>query len=378
LAGSLLLLLAACAPAAAPPPRLTLAPVRWDELPGWAEDAQAAALPPFLKSCAVLPESLGIAGRREDWRSPCAAAAALGPAPDDAAMRQFFESNFRPYAVGNNGAPKGLFTGYYEAAARGARLPHGPYRFPLLRRPPDLVTVDLGAFRPAWRGERTAGRVKDGRLIPYPSRAEIEAGALDAGRLALVWLDDPVDRFFLQIQGSGRVALAEGGVMQVQYDGQNGHPYVAIGKLLADRGAIPRADVTMAAIRAWLAAHPVEGKALMAENPSYVFFREGDGNGPIGSEGVVLTPGRSVAVDASFLPLGVPLWLDLDDGGAPLRRLVVAQDTGGAIRGPVRGDLFWGYGAEAERRAGIMRAHGAYYILLPKAVAPLAAPTAAR
>jgi membrane-bound lytic murein transglycosylase A len=229
--------------------------------------------------------------------------------------------------------------------------------------------VDLGRFRPAWHGERIAGRVVEGQLVPYASRAEIDAGALDKFHLALLWIEDPVDLFFLQIQGSGRVHLPDGSTVRVQYDGQNGQPYVALGKLLVARGALTLDEVSMASIRAWIEAHPEEGKALMAENPSYVFFRELKGDGPLGSEGVVLTPGRSLAVDRDYLPLGVPVWLDAASGGeVPVRRMTVAQDTGGAIRGPVRGDLFWGYGPDAEERAGKMRARGAYYLLLPRGV----------
>ena len=227
--------------------------------------------------------------------------------------------------------------------------------------------VELGLFRPAWRGERIAGRVVDGRLKPYDGRAEIERGALDRYHLAFLWVDDPVAAFFLQIQGSGRVRLPDGSIVRVGYDGQNGQPYVAIGKLLVERGVLAKEAVSMQAIRAWITAHPEAGKALMAENPSYVFFREVTGDGPIGSEGVVLTPGRSLAVDRSFVPLGVPVFLDAGPG---LQRLMVAQDTGGAIRGPVRGDVFWGAGAEAETRAGAMRARGVYYLLLPKSVTP--------
>ena len=248
--------------------------------------------------------------------------------------------------------------------------PDGAHTTPLLRRPPDLVSADLGLFRPDWRGERIAGRVVNGRLVPYPTRAEIEHGALGGMGLAFLWVNDPVDAFVLQIQGSGRVRLGDGTLVNVGYDGENGRPYVAIGRLLVERGEMKREDVSLAAIRAWLAAHPDAAPALMDGNPSYVFFREIKGAAPIGAEGAVLTAGRSLAVDAKFLPLGVPLWLDAAQDGAALRRLVVAQDTGGAIRGPVRGDLFCGFGPAAEAQAGRMRATGAYYLLLPRQVAP--------
>ncbi len=329
-----------------------------------------AALGAFRRSCPLIlkppPETpLGIAGTAADWAAPCAAAAALD-APDAKAARDFFESWFAPWKAGNNGKSEGLFTGYYEPELNGSRRREGPYRTPLLRRPADLVMVDLGLFRPAWRGERIAGRVVNGRLKPYESRAEIEKGALARQHLEFLWVDDPVDAFFLQIQGSGRVRLPDGSMVQVGYDGQNGQPYVPIGRLLVERGALAKDDVSMQTIRAWIKANPEAGQALMAANPSYVFFREISGDGPIGAEGAVLTPGRSLAVDRSFVPLGLPVFIAAGDGPERLERLMVAQDTGGAIRGPVRGDVFWGFGPEAAARAGAMKMRGEYYLLLPK------------
>ncbi len=368
-AAALFLALFACTPRPPPPDRLTLQPAAFDDLAQWPEDGHAAALAAFARSCAVLAKAppaapVGIVGSAADWQAACAA---LPRAADDAAARRFFEAWFRPWQAGNNGVAEGLFTGYYELELDGARQPGGGFTVPLLRRPPDLVMVELGLFRPAWRGDRIAGRVVDGRLKPYSSRTQIESGALDRYHLAFLWVDDPVAAFFLQIQGSGRVRLRDGSVVRVGYDGQNGWPYVAIGKLLVARGVLARDAVSMQSIRAWLEAHPDDGKALMAENPSYVFFRERAGDGPLGSEGVVLTPGRSLAIDPRFVPLGVPIFVDAGEG---LRRLMVAQDTGGAIRGPVRGDVFWGAGAEAESRAGTMRQRGSYYLLLPKGVTP--------
>ena len=374
LAGLVLLsLLSACA---RPPDRLTLAPASFDTLPGWQQDDQGAALAALARSCALIltakpspAASLGIAGTTADWQNPCTALASVDRA-DPAAPRQYFEDWFTPYKAGNNGRAQGLFTGYYEPELRGAREPGGAYTTPLLRRPPDLVTVDLGQFRPDWRGERIAGHAVNGRLVPVESRAEIEHGALDRQHLAFLWVDDPVDAFFLQIQGSGRVRLPDGSLVQVGYDGQNGKPYVPIGRLLLERGVLTRDNVSMQAIRAWIRANPEAGAALMQENPSYVFFREITGDGPIGAQGVALTAERSLAVDRDFIPLGVPVWLDADLGGEKLRRLMVAQDTGGAIRGPVRGDVFWGFGPEAASRAGTMKAAGEYYLLLPKTVTP--------
>jgi len=375
---ALTLALAACVPAkppAPPPDHLVLTPASFGDLAAWSGDNSGEALDALRKSCAqrlkfadtaaVGPN--GIGGTVADWRAPCAAAESVSER-DDAAARGYFETWFRPYRCANNAATEGLFTGYYEPELRGARRRGPGFETPLLKRPPDLVMVELADFRPDLRGERIAGRVVAGRLRPYEKRAEIEAGALDKFDLGFLWVDDPVAAFFLQVQGSGRVTLADGSEVRVGYDGQNGWPYVAIGRVMIERGLLDRESATMPGIKGWFAAHPAETKAILDANPSYVFFREIAGEGPIGSEGVALTPGRSLAVDRAYFPLGVPFWLDaaLDDGR--LQRLLIAQDTGGAIRGPVRGDVFWGHGPDAERRAGTMRARGGYFLLLPKSV----------
>jgi membrane-bound lytic murein transglycosylase A len=390
-ATAVLLALVGCGggPSPVPPPgqpaptqaqRLSLGAVSFSALPGWQEDHLAQAVPAFLRSCAQLAKlgnaatvgPSGLNSTAADWRSPCAAAAQvpLKSADADQQARRFFETYFAPYIVGSEESREGLFTGYYEPELKGSRRRTSAYATPLLKRPPDLVMVDLSRFRPAWRGERIAGRVTEGNLVPYESRVEIERGALDHYNLAFLWAENPVDLFFLQVPGSGRVRLPDGSLVHVAYDGQNGHPYVSIGKLLVQRGEMTQEQVTAQAIRAWIKAHPKEGHELMDQNPSYVFFKFQDGEGPVGSEGVVLTPGRSLAVDRSFLPLGAPVFLDVADGEGPMRRLMVAQDTGGAITGPVRGDVFWGAGARAEERAGTMKARGNYYILLPRTVSP--------
>jgi membrane-bound lytic murein transglycosylase A len=209
-------------------------------------------------------------------------------------------------------------------------------------------------------------------LRPYEPRARIVEGALGARGRPIVWVDDATEAFFLEVQGAGRVVLEDGRVMRVGFAAQNGHPYVPIGRVLVERGALPRDGVSMQSIKAWLAANPAEAAAIRNANPSYVFFRALDGDGPLGSEGVALTPGRSLAVDRSFLPMGVPVFLDADDPLDPkarVARLMMAQDTGGAIRGPVRGDVFWGAGKDAEERAGRMRSTGRVWLLLPREVA---------
>ena len=256
IAVAILAFIPGCGKKPPPEPKLVLTATAFADLPGWREDRPAAALHAFLRSCTkltALPPDRRLAGAVEtvaaDWQAPCAAAAAVDPETPDAAQR-FFEAHFVPFRAADNGDPDGLFTGYYEPELRGARRPEPPYTVPLHRRPPDLVTVDLGAFRESLKGERIAGRVVDGRLEPYPDRAAIEAGALDGQNLELLWVDDPVDAFFLHIQGSGRVVLPYGGVVRVGYAAQNGHSYVAIGRELIDRGEIPREEMSMQAIRA--------------------------------------------------------------------------------------------------------------------------------
>jgi membrane-bound lytic murein transglycosylase A len=362
-----------------PPDRLVLEQVTFSALPGWLEGRQGAALIAFKRSCGrllTLPADRGLgaggrAGVVADWRPSCEAAAQL-PDDDDAA-RGFFQAWFAPLAVRNNARAEGLFTGYFEAQLRGSLSPGGAYTVPLHGRPDDLVSVDLGLFRDDLKGRRIAGRVADGRLRPFESRGEIAAGALAGKAPVLAWVDDPIAAFFLHIQGSGRILLAEGGELRVGFAAQNGHPYVAIGRELIRRGAIARERVSLQTIRAWLRANPDQADAVMAVNASYVFFRRLEGEGPVGAQGAVLTPGRSLAIDRRYLPLGAPLWLEASapapEPGAPdrpLRRLMVAQDTGGAIRGPVRGDVFWGHGPEAEAVAGRMKHQGRYFLLLPR------------
>jgi membrane-bound lytic murein transglycosylase A len=372
----LLAALAACAPIPPPPDRVVVRPARFADLPGWTADPHREALPALAKSCARLTQraqahdsEIGrMAGSLEDWKAICAEAERL-PAGDGGAVRAFFERRFRPVQVLNNDRPTGLFTGYYEAELRGARARSPRYAVPLYRRPPDLVSVELGQFRRGLQGQRIAGRVEGGTLRPYAPRGEIDAGALAGRGLELVWVDSAVDAFFLHIQGSGRVIMEDGRVVRVGFDGQNGHEYVTIGRELLARGELERDNVTMQSIRAWFAANPARAAEIMALNPSYVFFRELPGDGPIGAQGVALTPGRSLAVDRTHFPLGLPVWVDLrqaDPADGLVRRLMIAQDTGGAIRGPVRGDVFWGYGAEAAAIAGRMKAEGAYYFLVPR------------
>ena len=366
--------LAGCGPSPPEAERLVLKPAEFADLAGWKDDHVAAAIPALARSCAAIAKQpddaehgpAGTSLKVRDWRPACAALAEV-PKDDDDAARAYLQRWFRPYAASGGKEKEGLFTGYYEPELKGARVEGGGFAIPLYGRPADLVTVNLGLFDDSLKGKHITGRVDAGQLKPYPDRAAIEAGALKDAP-TILWVDDAIELFFLQIQGSGRVTLPDGSVVRVGYAVSNGRSYHAIGKLLADRGVMKVEDITLQSLKAWLRAHPDEAKALMDQNPSYVFFREVPGDGPFGAEGVVLTPGRSLAVDNRFISYGAPLWLDAEspDGVGRLRRLVVAQDRGGAIKGPVRGDLFWGAGAEAEKLAGPMRSKGTYYVLLPR------------
>jgi membrane-bound lytic murein transglycosylase A len=376
---------------------LRLVPTPFEKVPGWQDDKLSEALAAFLSNCRALgampaDQSLGgqgeaqaLGGAAALWRPACDAARTV-PLGDDAAARAFFEANFTASAVTDSGAAaaadraEGLFTGYFDPEVVGSRSPGGRYRFPLLARPGDLVQVDLGDFVDDLKGRAVVGRVQGNRLVPYYDRQQIEDGALARRRLELLWLADPIDAYFLQVQGSGRVDLPDGKVVRVTYAGQNGRRSVLIGKILIDRGDIPREQISMQSIRAWLEANPDRIEDVLNQNPSYVFFREADDlrpdEGPPGALGVPLTPGRSLAVDRAFLPLGAPVFVDTTDPvtNQPWRRLAIAQDVGGAIRGPVRTDIFFGWGRDAEDRAGRMRKPGREYLLLPKQAAPI--PTA--
>jgi peptidoglycan lytic transglycosylase A len=353
-------LLAACISA---PPGIG-APVPWTALPGWQQDNLAQAWPALLNSCRKMP------ARAAGWKQICTDAA-LFPDPDDETARAFFETRFRAHEVaGCDGSDDGLITGYYEPLLYGSRVRTERFRYPLFKRPDDLVTVDLGELYPELQGKRVRGRLEGQRVVPYYSRADISNGKRPPDDDVLVWVDDPVALFFLEIQGSGRVQLPDGSLLHVGYADQNGYPYVAIGRTLVQSGAFKLEDATLPAIRAWLEAHPDQVETVLNSNPSYVFFalRDADTPGPIGALNVPLLPERSVAVDPAYIPLGSPVWLDTTLPGsetAPFRRLEFAQDTGGAIRGPARADLFLGFGGQAERLAGEMRQRGKLYVLLP-------------
>ncbi|MBT3787670.1 MAG: murein transglycosylase A [Alphaproteobacteria bacterium] len=362
---------------------LALQKAEFSDLRGWQQDRHAKSLVAFQKTCARFLKrpadrslgAKGIAGKISDWQPLCQQAIEIKP-DDDPAARQFFETWFTPMQARNGEQETGMFTGYYEPLLRGSLKQKGPYQTALLARPDDLITVELRDFRSDLSGRRIAGRLLSGKLKPYPERKKIVAGGLADEAKPLVWVDDKVSAFFLQIQGSGRVALEDGGEMRVGYAATNGQPYTAIGRELIRRGAVTKKTVSLQSIRDWLNKNPDEAGDVMSLNKSFVFFRELKGDGPIGAQSVALTPGRSLAVDRKFIPLGVPIWLDalapaekIEQPDWKLQRLLIAQDTGGAIRGPVRGDVFWGFGERAEQIAGRMKHQGRYFLLLPKTVA---------
>lgn len=365
------------------PDHLTLKAAKFSDLDGWQSDDMQAALAAFQRSCGRIlrrasDRDIGPdprVGTVADWQKPCETALKLdAETTRDEDIRTFFEADFRPWLAGNNGDPVGLFTGYYEPELQGSLIRHGPYQIPLYLKPQDMVSVDLGAFRKDLKGEKIVGRITGNKLVPYYDRAAIEDGALSGRQLELVWVDDAVDAFFLQIQGSGRVVLDTGGILKVGYAGTNGQAYFAIGRELIDRGALTRQTVSLQTIRQWLDNHPDEADAVMNLNASYVFFRElpGDPNdGPLGAQGVPLETGRSLAVDRRFHAMGVPIWLETEDAmnaDKSFHRLMIAQDTGGAIRGPVRGDIFFGPGKQAALYAGHMNRAGRTFLLLPRSI----------
>lgn len=378
--------MAACSaePDKAAAPSLTLTPVAFSDLADWPGTSPGAALKAFVNGCGRIEKAdpadrfggKSFAGPISAWQEACRQARAVSM--DDHSAQQFFQDWFRPHAVTANGSKDGLITGYYEPLLNGSLTPTDRYRVPLHGRPADLVSVDLGEFAEDLKGRRVVGRVEAGKLRLYPDRAAIDEGALAAQRLELLWVDDPIGKFFLQIQGSGRVRLPDGTVQRIGYAEQNGRLYRAIGRDLVQSGELSAEEVSLQTIRAWLEAHPERANELMWKNPSYVFFQTlpdlADDQGAPGAIGVPLTAGHSLAVDRSFWPLGVPMWLDTslppEVGGAPLRTLAVAQDTGGAIKGAVRADLFLGVGPTAERIAGPMKSTGRLWVLLPKAIEP--------
>lgn len=328
--------------------RLIITKAGFSDFKGWDKGEHEGALTAFRKSCDKfdkLPDSyyLGYpSGRVKEWRSVCKKARVI----KDSEAKIFFESNFVPYKVSGRGRSDGLFTGYYEPELEGSRKEKGDFKHAVYKRPPNLVK-------------------------PFLGRRRIENGELKGKGLELAYVKDPVELFFLHIQGSGRIKLDDGKTMRVGYADQNGCSYTSIGRYLVDQGVFELDEVTAPKIKNWLYNNPDKAKSAMNNNQSFVFFRELSGEGPIGGQGVALTPEHSLAVDKNFIPYGTPVWLETtlpvsESKTEPYNRLMVAQDTGGAIKGPVRGDVFFGYGKRARELAGRMKQEGQYYLLTPR------------
>jgi membrane-bound lytic murein transglycosylase A len=349
--------------------RGTLQPTNWDAVnsAGWNSDNHASALSGILQSCNALKD-------QPSWKAACEAAAQLAQ-NDNAGITRFFETHFAPHQVINgDGTTSGTVTGYYEPLLNGSRIQTEKFRYALFGAPEDLVTVDLADVHPDLKHKRLKGRLVGNKLVPYHTRGEIEAGAAPLKGRELVYVDDPIEAFFLHIQGSGQVKFEDGTSMRVGYADQNGHPFRGMARALMHGNEITMESASMQGIKAWAQKNPAKTQAYMNCNPSYVFFKElpGDLTGPIGTLGVPLTAERSIAVDQRVVPLGVPVFLSTTFPGTktPLQRLMLAQDTGGAINGAVRADFFWGFGDKAGEQAGRMKQSGKMWVLLPKGMAP--------
>ncbi len=381
LAWGLSLLLAACAAPPKPPvvPTLAAPPAaqfyisKWEMLPDWQTLDLAPSWPAFLQSCRALKT-------KPNWQEVCIRAEQLGAeqsgAGDSAALRVFYETWFTPYQIFNpDGSEHGMITGYYEPLLKGSRFMTTRFRYPLYAAPEDLLQIDLGEAYPQLKDLRLRGRLQGRRVVPYYSRAEIDSGTAPLKGRELFWVDNAVDLFFLQIQGSGRIELPDGSQVKIGYAEQNGHPYNSIGKKLVEMGELKLEAASMQGIKTWAGLHPDKLDVLLAQNPSYVFFRElPDGlTAPLGALGVPLTNEYSLAVDARAIPLGAPVFLATTYPGdsAPLNRLMLAQDTGGAIKGAVRADFFWGFGSQAAIQAGKMKQQGRMWVLFPRGGEPM-------
>lgn len=358
-----------CEPSAGTPPLATLPPPKpawsranWQDLPNWSTDRHDDAWRAFLGSCSALK-------RQPLWRELCVEAESTSAT----AAKTFFERRFTPWRM--SGSTTSMVTGYYEPLLSGSRIRRGAYQHAVYATPGNLLTIDLGDLRPDLKGQRLRGRIEGKRVVPYYDRADIESGRAPVAGREILYVDDAVDLFFLQIQGSGRVRLDNGETVRLNYDDQNGHPYRGIGRILVERGDLKLEQASMQGIKAWALANPAKLSELLNQNPSYVFFREftlSSEAGPPGALGVPLVAGRSIAVDPTFVPLGAPVWLvtTYPNSTRPLERLMLAQDTGGAIRGPQRADFFWGFGDEAGREAGRMRQSGELWLLWPNGAEP--------
>jgi membrane-bound lytic murein transglycosylase A len=346
-----------------PVPLGQLRPVDWSAISNWRNDSLSESWPAFLQTCAGLKS-------QPSWQTVCSEAQNLDGS-DESALRAFFEQHFQPHEVFNpDNTLDGTVTGYYEPLIKGDRDHTRKARFPLYAAPDDLITVDLSSVYPELKSLRLRGRLQGNKVVPYLTRNEIEDPSSSFKGKPIAWAEDAVDLFFLQIQGSGRIELPDGSHMRVGYADQNGYPYRSIGKLLVERGELKLEEASMQGIKAWALANPEKLPELLSNNASYVFFKELPNglSGPLGALGVPLTAGRSIAIDPKYIPLGAPVFLSTTwpNSSQPLNRLMMAQDTGGAIRGAVRADFYWGFGADAGEQAGKMKQKGRMWVLLPR------------
>ena len=360
-------------------------PIDWSAIDGWRKDDQAAAFATFVTSCRAIVRNAHPSGETRPMygalSAVCRRALHAGALAGDAA-RAFFEDNFRPFRVARLGEGAGFLTGYYEPIVDGSRVPTGIYHVPIYRRPPDLLPpagTPAGAFPNTGQSLR---RNAAGNLVPYYDRAEIEDGALDGQHLEICWIKEQTDALFIQIQGSARIRLEDGLVVRINYDSHNGYPYTPIGRVLIDRKIVPREEMSMERIRDWLRANPDGAAELRRQNRSFVFFRIvglGDDQEATGAQGLPLTAGRSIAVDKALHVYGTPFFIEGDlpidspKPATPFRRLMIAQDTGSAIVGPARADIYWGAGALAGRVAGRIKQAGKFTMLIPREIDPVAA-----
>ncbi len=365
-------------------PNTQLEPIGYPDIEGWARDDQAEAFATFLSSCRAILKSSDKArqGRPRVYRALYEICQrAMSAVPLDAHQaRTFFEDNFRAYRIARLGEREGFITGYYEPVVEGARLPSDQYTVPLYRRPADLLMARLRKHR-APKG-KAAWRKSRGKAAPYFDRTQIEDGTIAGRGLEICYLKNEVDAFFAQIQGSVRVRLEDGSIIRLNYDSANGHPYTSVGRFLVERNIIAKEDISMQRIRDWMEANPEDGKTLRRENKSYVFFRETDldeHDEAVGAQGLSLTAGRSIAVDRNIHTYGTPFFLDAvlpivsERPDTNFRRLMIAQDTGGAIVGPARADIYLGTGDDAARPAGRFKQFGRFVMLIPKDLSPATA-----
>src|SRR5271169_5487514 len=359
-------------------------PIEWANLDGWASDDHATAFATFLESCRALSSNRQLGAEAtaisEALKAICARGLAAVPLEEDGA-RKFFEDNFRPLRISKLGDSDGFLTGYFEPIIEGSRVPTGEFTAPLFRRPPNLVASGrrkLGDLFPN-KGVKVGRRFGRRKIVPFYTRGEIEDGALDGWHLEICWLRSQLDVLFAQIQGSARIRLEDGTILRINYDSHNGWPYTPVGRVLIERNIIPKDEMSMQRIREWMEAHPDDAKDARRQNKSYVFFRIVDlasEDEPMGAQGVPLVPGRSIAVDRALHVYGTPFFISADlpianeKTATKFRRLVFAQDTGSAIVGPARADIYFGAGAEAARMAGRIRNPGSFAMLLPRALDP--------